>query len=356
MKHTLLLLTSLAFSTAPLMAQQCELIDDNFDTYPQLAPVSNVPGWTGNMNNMPRIEDNGDPNRSLTLRPGGFAVPPWASRLLPVLPDSAAGFYQLAADIEVNGATATFSLDCSGGGVAAQAIISGSPGAYTVASIHTSTPSMSVSAPVVSILYEVSEPDQYSLYVNGIFMETKPWPSTLCATRPSATFGATAGFGGGTVYVDNVCMTAAPLNLSIGSNYCTANPHYAGGPAVMGATGSTSVFANNVTLRMTDMPPFEFGFFMVSDSSMASTPTPPNNNNLCLGGPAATIGRYNLAGQILNGGAAGEIALAIDLTAVPQGQTVASVAPGQTWYFQGWYRETVPNSSNFSDALQITFN
>ena len=74
--------------------------------------------------------------------------------------------------------------------------------------------------------------------------------------------------------------------------------------------------------------------------------------NLCLGGG---IGRH--AKQIANSGAAGELVLKLDLTALPRPGGTHSVVAGETWNFQAWYRDKNPtNTSNFSDGISITFN
>ena len=63
------------------------------------------------------------------------------------------------------------------------------------------------------------------------------------------------------------------------------------------------------------------------------------------------------AGQIQNSGAAGSIALPIDLTMHPTPNGLISVLPGESWNFQLWYRDSVSGSatSNFSNGLQLTF-
>jgi hypothetical protein len=59
---------------------------------------------------------------------------------------------------------------------------------------------------------------------------------------------------------------------------------------------------------------------------------------------------------VQSSGSAGEVALAIDLTAHPTPTGLVIVAAGQTWHFQCWYRDANPNvTSNFSNGLSITF-
>lgn len=138
-----------------------------------------------------------------------------------------------------------------------------------------------------------------------------------------------------------------------GNNYCVAAPNSSRATGTISAAGLASVSANNLTLRADDLPPSQFGIFVVSrDQSFVVGAGGTSNGNLCLGG---SIGRYNGAGQILSTGAAGTFALAIDLMDIPQGSGAVAVLPGETWNFQAWHREGVGLGSNFTDGLSIQF-
>jgi hypothetical protein len=79
-----------------------------------------------------------------------------------------------------------------------------------------------------------------------------------------------------------------------------------------------------------------------------------SQGNLCLSG---SIGRYVATGQIKNSGSAGIFDLTLDLNQTPTPTGLVSVAAGETWNFQAWYRDAVGGSatSNFSDGLTISF-
>jgi hypothetical protein len=49
--------------------------------------------------------------------------------------------------------------------------------------------------------------------------------------------------------------------------------------------------------------------------------------------------------------------LALDLTQIPQPTGFVSVAAGDTWNFQCWYRDAVGGvaTSNFTDGLSVDF-
>lgn len=141
---------------------------------------------------------------------------------------------------------------------------------------------------------------------------------------------------------------------TIGSNYCTANANSTGLFGAMGAVGSEFATDNTVTLSAGDLPSNSFGFFLTSTSQGFTANPGGSQGNLCLSG---AIGRYVGAGQIKNSGTAGAFDLALDLTQTPTPTGLVSVAAGETWNFQAWYRDAVGGSatSNFSDGLSISF-
>jgi len=142
----------------------------------------------------------------------------------------------------------------------------------------------------------------------------------------------------------------------IGSSYCgPAVPNTSGGSAVLTASGSEVAANNNVTLQASSLPANQFGFFLTSMTQGLVMNPGGSNGNLCLGG---TIGRYVGSGQIMNAGAGGTISLTLDLTQTPAGGVFVSIAAGETWNFQAWFRDIGPMGqpeSNFTDGRSITF-
>ncbi len=140
----------------------------------------------------------------------------------------------------------------------------------------------------------------------------------------------------------------------IGSSIC--------GPAVlnqvglsgeMSAAGSNAVSDNDLTLTASQLPPQVFGFFLASQAQ-GFVMNPGNSfGNLCLAG---TVGRFQM--QIQNSGMAGEFSIPVDLTAIPQPTGTVAVAPGDTYFFQAWYRDSQGGmaGSNFTDGYEIDFN
>ena len=140
-----------------------------------------------------------------------------------------------------------------------------------------------------------------------------------------------------------------------GTNYCIANPNSQGTEGRMSASGSLTVSDNDLTVTASMISPLSFGFFIVSRSEGFVANPGGSEGNLCLGG---AIGRYVGPGQIQNSGTAAEINLLLDLTMVPQPLGFQSVAPGDTWSFQLWYRDTDSGgapTSNFTDGLRLMF-
>ncbi|MEM1453406.1 MAG: hypothetical protein AAGI22_30160 [Planctomycetota bacterium] len=84
---------------------------------------------------------------------------------------------------------------------------------------------------------------------------------------------------------------------------------------------------------------------------VATGSTVTSQNDLTLG----AIGRLVGIGQIQNGGPLGVVSLRIDLTNVPQPVGPVAAAAGETWNFQGWYRDSVGGSatSNFTDGVSV---
>ena len=80
-----------------------------------------------------------------------------------------------------------------------------------------------------------------------------------------------------------------------------------------------------------------------------------SNGNLCVGGGMNQVGRFVGPGQILSSGPDGWFSLQLDLGAIPEGNVFVQVQPGETWYFQAWFRDPVGLGSNFTNGTEIRF-
>lgn len=137
----------------------------------------------------------------------------------------------------------------------------------------------------------------------------------------------------------------------IGSTYCAPGvANSSGQPGRMQATGSSDVASNNVTLSALTLATNQFGYFITSQDAGLFPNPGGSQGTLCLGG---SIGRYN--GQVQTSGPDGSFAITIDVNQMPVNPVTAAVA-GETWRFQAWYRDNNPGTtSNFTDAVEITF-
>ena len=140
----------------------------------------------------------------------------------------------------------------------------------------------------------------------------------------------------------------------IAVNYCgPATPNSTGMSAVMHASGSAVAGGEPLNLSSFNLPPNQFAMFSGTPNGTSMFNPPGNQGTFCLGQP---YGRFNRAGEIVNSGPDGRIDLHIDTTDLPLFPAVPALA-GQTWRFQGWFRDQNPSStSNFTDAVAILFH
>ncbi|MEL6716669.1 MAG: hypothetical protein AAFP86_23030 [Planctomycetota bacterium] len=147
-----------------------------------------------------------------------------------------------------------------------------------------------------------------------------------------------------------------PGGNSVGERYCVAALNASGRSASIEARGSRRVDLGDLTLVARDMPVGSFGIFM---AARAQGYVPGAGlGTLCLGGE---IGYFRLAPQIRRVDRTGAFELELDLEALPLGPILQPAQPGQTWYFQAWFRDGLPGlgglaSHNFSDGVSVRFS
>ena len=136
---------------------------------------------------------------------------------------------------------------------------------------------------------------------------------------------------------------SAKWSGGIGTNYCVSTLNSTGAGAVIAATGTSSVAANDVVLAAEPVPD-QPGIFFYGPTQVQQ---PFGNGFRCVGG---TVGR--LAVEL---GVANRITHALDNTQPPNASTV--IAAGSTWNFQAWYRDPAAGGASFnlSDGLELTF-
>ena len=121
----------------------------------------------------------------------------------------------------------------------------------------------------------------------------------------------------------------------------------------MSALGSADVAENDLVILADSLPNSSFGFFLTSQVQGFTFPVPASQGALCLDG---AIGRFVGPGQIKSAGTVGAFSLTLDLSAMPTPTGLVTVAAGETWNFQAWYRDANPNiTSNLTDGVSVTF-
>lgn len=132
--------------------------------------------------------------------------------------------------------------------------------------------------------------------------------------------------------------------------YCgPANTNSRGLSAEIRTEGCPTLASNNLVLRATNLAFNSATLFLAARHEDFIPFVSGSQGNLCLGG---RIGQY--ARQAGNSGPAGEVTLEVDLTAIPIPGGYHSGSPGETWFFQCWYRDVNPGrTSNFTDAVQV---
>jgi len=125
---------------------------------------------------------------------------------------------------------------------------------------------------------------------------------------------------------------------------CVTTPNSVGPGAEMSATGTTSVFLNDLVLHVTGLPSQSFGVLVVAQDAVYQ---PLGAGSLCVNGMLTRQG-------ISQSNAAGELTWPLDLGGFGSGLVIA---PGDTWRFQHIYRDTSPGGAVFttSDAIRATF-
>ncbi|MCP3919547.1 MAG: hypothetical protein GY711_28760 [bacterium] len=143
-----------------------------------------------------------------------------------------------------------------------------------------------------------------------------------------------------------------------GTSYCTPNtPNSTGLPATILTGGSSFVARNEFRLGAKDLPQNQFGYFLASDGAdFIDLPSAGLSDGFFCLALGENLGRFN--SQVQNTGVAGIMAIDVDLEEVPIGGPpgTRAIQPGETWYFQGWHRDTPPSSrNNFTSAIAVTF-
>lgn len=137
------------------------------------------------------------------------------------------------------------------------------------------------------------------------------------------------------------------------ASYCTAAANSTGIPGVTAPNGSPFLVTNSIAIEGRDLPANQFGLLLYSTTTGFTPGVGGGSGNLCVGSPLV---RFN--GSIQSSGASGTTSHPVDLTALPSPTGARTVEPGETLYFQWWFRDFNGNgqaTSNLTRGLRATF-
>ncbi len=144
------------------------------------------------------------------------------------------------------------------------------------------------------------------------------------------------------------------LDPGIGSVICTGVPNSTGEGARLGAMGSEVLASNRLSLRGMDLPAGAACVFMFSRMPGLVLQPGGSQGQLCLGG---SVGRFLGQGEVGPSSEGGLTALEVDLTLLPGGGVAGRPGPGDTLYFQAWYRDRHPGTAatnNLTSCVAVT--
>ncbi|MFT5733719.1 MAG: hypothetical protein ACJA0P_002930 [Planctomycetota bacterium] len=174
--------------------------------------------------------------------------------------------------------------------------------------------------------------------------------------EPAVVSGAGAVYGAANLRINgNTGSFQAVIRATFvqeGSQYCPGEDNTTGRPARLAAVGSDVAAFNRMKLVATGLPSGTIALPLFSLTPGNGVQPPGSVGTLCLAG---SIGRgyYSLIRSLSHDTGSSDVYL----NAIPQPSGPQTVLPGETWYAQLWYRDSVgPTAvSNFSDAITIRF-
>ncbi|MEL6432031.1 MAG: hypothetical protein AAFR54_22895 [Planctomycetota bacterium] len=137
------------------------------------------------------------------------------------------------------------------------------------------------------------------------------------------------------------------------TRFCEAGANSTGATGSLNARGTAGADANDLVLCAGALPPSAFAIAIASHGTADQLGAFGGDGRLCLASPFAP---FRSLGDIGVVAADGSVEFALDLTSVPWPGGAASVAPGETLYFQVLHRDWLPGpTSNLTEALGVTF-
>ncbi|MEM8710988.1 MAG: hypothetical protein AAGG01_08555 [Planctomycetota bacterium] len=150
---------------------------------------------------------------------------------------------------------------------------------------------------------------------------------------------------------DNFNPTEA--GLGVATVGCIPVASSRGIPAVTSALGSDEVQDNSLRLIARGLPLNAMGYFIASPIAGFQMNPAGATGNICILHPSS---RFNRPGELQQSGSCGTFDLMVNVDDVPGPLGATSLLPGETWTFQAWYQDPLPQpNSNFASAVTVDF-
>jgi hypothetical protein len=134
------------------------------------------------------------------------------------------------------------------------------------------------------------------------------------------------------------------------ARYCSTSPNSAGTGALIDSFGTSDITAADFYLAVTECPPSQFIMFYYGG---ATTSIPFGNGIRCVSGGGVGVFRF----KPFKTDFMGTGLMYLDYDAPPANSGLGRIFAGDTWYFQGWYRDPADGGAqyNLTDGLEVTF-
>jgi len=154
-----------------------------------------------------------------------------------------------------------------------------------------------------------------------------------------------------TEWLEFTDQSVATSSLTDAANhYCNSTINSTGVMATINVIGSPAVMHQELTLLASQMPLYQFGYFLASQTSGFVSGPGGSQGDLCLGGKIARFSK-----DLRNAGTSGSFSLDVDMMNIPANPPVA-INPGETWHFVAWFRDKNPTpTSNFTGGVSVLF-
>ncbi len=154
-----------------------------------------------------------------------------------------------------------------------------------------------------------------------------------------------------------------------GTPFCDpAANNSTGAPAILAGTWGSGV-GSDLHLEITSGVPGQLAYFLVGTEATAGIAV--SNGLFCLVGTSTaqffrynvggtdmnSIGGFDATGTMINSFGTSTTGFGFDVPSTIPASPVITITAGNTWHFQGWYRDTPAGvgTSNFTNGLSVTF-